>query len=306
MQVMKKAKVFPEVERVTYRLENDTCLHCGGPIECCHAVWRKHIITLAGVLFVSNLGFRCTNPDCPHPGVVWRSAIADAMALKGFSYGLDVVVHVGVLQLTHHYTREQIHRGMIERGIDVSEREIQYLYEAYMRLLKYTNPQKIAGLAPEIEKNGGMLISIDGVQSERGNETLWVVREALTNCALCAEVLMSSDAGSIKRLLKPVVESGYPILGVISDAQSSIRAAVSELLPGVPHQYCQFHYLKDIAAPAVAEDGKLKTSIKNHLDEGRSIHAQHQELHRRCRPPELPGRNPRIQEVNRYPRPVQR
>ena len=145
-----------------------------------------------------------------------------------------------------------------------------------------------------------------GVQPERGNETLWVVREGLTNCTLGAEVLMSSDAGSIKRLLKPVVESGYPILGVISDAQSSIRAAVSELLPGVPHQYCQFHYLKDIAAPAVAEDGKLKTSIKNHLDEGRSIHAQHQELHRRCRPPELPGRNPRIQEANRYPRPVQR
>ena len=168
MQVMKKAKVFPEVERVTYRLENDTCLNCGGPIECCHAVWRKHIITLAGVLFVSNLGFRCTNPDCPHPGVVWRSAIADAMALKGFSYGLDVMVHVGVLRLTHHYTREQIHRGMIERGIDVSEREIQYLYEAYMRLLKYTNPQKIAGLAPEIEKNGGMLISIDGGATREG------------------------------------------------------------------------------------------------------------------------------------------
>lgn len=89
MQAMERTKVFPEVEQLTYHPENKECLYCGGPIECCHAVWRKHIITLAGVLFVSNLGFRCTNPDCPHPGVVWRSAIADAMALKGFSYGLD-------------------------------------------------------------------------------------------------------------------------------------------------------------------------------------------------------------------------
>lgn len=37
------------------------------------------------------------------------------------------------------------------------------------------------------------------------------------------------------------------------------------LLPGVPYQYSQYYYLKDIAKPIVKKDRKLKTELKKNL-----------------------------------------
>ena len=42
---------------------------------------------------------------------------------------------------------------------------------------------------------------------------------------------------------------GVPVSSVVSDGQTSIRRAVEWALPGVPHQLCQFHFLRE-AAPA--------------------------------------------------------
>jgi hypothetical protein len=40
---------------------------------------------------------------------------------------------------------------------------------------------------------------------------------------------------------------------------------MEDLLPDVPYQYCQYHYLKDIAKPIVDLDRKLKIGIKKSL-----------------------------------------
>lgn len=110
--------------------------------------------------------------------------------------------------------------------------------------------------------SGGLVISLDGVQPEKGNETLWVVRQVLT---LNASNLTSSDANDLTELLRPVLALGLPVLGVVSDAQKSIRNAVAGLFPGVPHQACHSHFLLDIAVPTVNEDRALKTDLKPEL-----------------------------------------
>jgi hypothetical protein len=53
-----------------------------------------------------------------------------------------------------------------------------------------------------------------------------------------------------------------PIVGVISDGQHSIRKAVAEALPGVPHQLCQFHYLREAARPIYEADRHAKVLLK--------------------------------------------
>ncbi|MBD2872996.1 hypothetical protein IDH41_31100, partial [Paenibacillus sp. IB182493] len=60
-------------------------------------------------------------------------------------------------------------------------------------------------------------------------------------------------------------EMGYPIVGIVSDGQVSIRQAFESLLPDVPYQYCQYHYLKDIAKPVVDADRKLKMELKKSM-----------------------------------------
>jgi len=56
-----------------------------------------------------------------------------------------------------------------------------------------------------------------------------------------------------------------PIVGVITDGQPSIRAAVVQALPGVPHQLCQFHYLREAAKPIYEADRHAKKVLKKRV-----------------------------------------
>ena len=56
-----------------------------------------------------------------------------------------------------------------------------------------------------------------------------------------------------------------PIAGVVSDGQHSIRKAVAKALPGVPHQLCQFHYLREAARPIYEADRHAKKELKKRV-----------------------------------------
>ena len=55
---------------------------------------------------------------------------------------------------------------------------------------------------------------------------------------------------------------GVPVLGVVSDGQTSVRRAVERALPGVPHQLCQFHFLREAAHPVFEADRHAKKELK--------------------------------------------
>ena len=60
-------------------------------------------------------------------------------------------------------------------------------------------------------------------------------------------------------------EDRIAIRGVISDGQHSIRPAVARALPGVPHQLCQFHYLREAARPLFEADRHAKKELKKRV-----------------------------------------
>ena len=99
------------------------------------------------------------------------------------------------------------------------------------------------------------------MQPEGGEEQLWFVRELFTGLTLHAAWLPVVDEATLKRLLAPVAALGYPVLAVISDKEKGLPEAVSATWPGVPHQYCQAHYLKNVADPLYSQDRHLKTQI---------------------------------------------
>jgi len=100
----------------------------------------------------------------------------------------------------------------------------------------------------------------------------------LSGEVLGSENLVSSDEESIKGLIRPVMELGYPILGVVSDAQDTIRKAVSSLLPDKPHQLCHYHYLDNVDKELEDKDRKLKTKLKKSLRGIRTVEKQVEEM----------------------------
>jgi hypothetical protein len=145
-------------------------------------------------------------------------------------------------------------------------RYAQSLYERYQTLLAASLDEHVKqSLAETTAQNGGIILSMDGVQPEKGNEMLYVIREVFSGTILAAQNMKSGAASELRTLIDPIIELGYPIVGIVSDGQVSIRQAFESLLPDVPYQYCQYHYLKDIAKSVVDADRKLKMELKKSM-----------------------------------------
>src|SRR2546425_11262968 len=267
---MRHSRSYPNVIRRWYRPVEHECLSCHRTLREAVAVSRRTVITLEGVIKVTHAGYRCPDAQCPGHERTHRSAEADALALPGFTYGLDIVLLVGRLRLREHQTVDEVHQELLKRlsplGVKIARREILYLFEAYCTLLRASSEAKddVEWLA-QVEKNGGIIVSVDGIQPEKGNETVYVVRDALTGRVLAAENVTSSETEAMKALLAPVVALGLKVLGTISDAQESELLALERLWPEVPHQVCQFHVLRDASKTAFEADKALKTAMRKRL-----------------------------------------
>jgi transposase-like protein len=55
------------------------------------------------------------------------------------------------------------------------------------------------------------------------------------------------------------------VVAVLSDGQHSIRRAVARALPGVPHQLCHLHYLREAARPIYEADRHAKKLLKKQV-----------------------------------------
>ncbi|WP_220201002.1 hypothetical protein [Reticulibacter mediterranei] len=86
-------------------------------------------------------------------------------------------------------------------GVSISRREILYLFDAYCTLLKAASEAKAdQQWLAQVQENGGIIVSIDGIQPDRGNETIYLVRDALTGRILVADNVQSSPDGGHESL----------------------------------------------------------------------------------------------------------
>ncbi len=281
---MKTARQFGALPHVRYRPELSNCPHCGALLRLSHPVWAKAIQFLTGPEHVTNLGYRCGNPACTFGRTVYRSACAEARQVHGHGYGLDVVVRVGHLRFTEHRTREEIWRRLREEcALAISERHVQHLLEVYLALLRASGADLEARLGPVAREHGGLILSLDGLQPEQGNEQLWVVREVHSGTVVAAANLQQASAPFLVPLLRPVQTTELPVLGVISDAQESVRLAVAEVFPGVPHQLCQYHALREATEPLWEADRHLLVQVKKALRPLREVEERTRQRMAACR-----------------------
>lgn len=263
---MKTARQFGPLPHLRYRPELTACPHCGAALRLSHPVWAKPIQFLSGPEHVTNLGYRCGDPACAYARSVYRSARAEARQVRGHGYGLDVIVRIGSLRFGEHRTREEIWRRLHEeQAVAITERHVQHLLEVYLALLRASEEDLEARLGPVAREHGGLLLALDGLQPEQGNDQLWVVRELHSGAVVAAAHLQQASAPCLVPLLRPVQQTGLPVLGVVSDAQQSVRLAVAEVFPGVPHQLCQYHALREATEPVWEADRHLLVPVKQEL-----------------------------------------
>ena len=254
------ARAAPERERVL-RTARRRCPACGDRLRYRYDN-RRTVTTLTGLIGLHLKVRRCENAACGRHGVPYRPEAEGAIVLPRHEFGLDVIALIGALRYREHKSVPEIRRALRERGVAIAERTVTNLLDRYDELLAVSLADD-RRLRTVLAGQGRVIPALDGLQPDVGHEVLWVVRDCLSGEILLAKSLLSATADDLAALLRQVADGvGVPVAGVVSDGQHSIRRAVARALPGVPHQLCQFHYLREAAHPIFEADRHAKKELK--------------------------------------------
>jgi len=238
-----------------------SCPACQQPLTADYTNYRT-VARLDGIWRLTLRIRRCHNFDCPRFHHPYRPEAEPHFALPHHEFGLDVLALVGRLRHAEHRSVPEIHRALTGRGVTLAERTVSNLLDRYdeLRALATADPVR---LGPLLRDQGRVVLAIDGLQPDVGHEVLWVLRDCLSGEVLLARSLLSGTIHDLVGVLAEVRDAlPVPITGVVSDGQGPIRKAVAQALPGVPHQLCQFHYLREAARPIYEADRHAKKELK--------------------------------------------
>jgi hypothetical protein len=255
--------------------EREDCPTCGQRLWIAYHQHRR-VVRLDGVWKLTLRVRRCQSRDCAAYHQAYVPEEAGAWALPQAEFGLDVIAFVGQLRYREQRSVPQIHQALRAQGVEIAERSVTVLLHRYEELVTLRLGDATR-LRERLAAQGGVILAIDGLQPDVGHEVLWVLRDVRSGEVLLARSLLSASEGDLAPLLEETRKAlsagsgeasplpAIPILGVVSDGQHSIRRAVARALPGVPHQLCQFHYLREAARPIFEADRHAKKELKKRV-----------------------------------------
>lgn len=250
------------------------CPHCGHRMYICDHRCR-HFFTLDGpVELVCKLN-HCPDPRCPGHAKTKSPEIEPTIALPGWGIGWDVFCWIGHRRFSRHWSIPQI-RGELHDSfaIDLTEPGIAKYIRRYQTMLA-ARQQDPEALRQHYHKSDSLILSIDGLQPEKGHETLYVVRELTGKRVWFAEALLSATADEVRRLFQKAKEwshaLGKPVTLWVSDKQGAFVTGIAAEFPDVPHRYCANHFLRDLAKPVLEADSHAKVQMRKKVRGLRSI-----------------------------------
>lgn len=267
---MRTPKSLYAPQRVIYHPELLTCPHCGDLlVGCDYLAWDKTVQTLDQVLSIASRPARCPDPSCPGSHLRLLSAQGQQIAMPHSTYGYDVLARIGWLRNEYRATYGQIHAD-IRPQVAISESHVRFLYQSvYLPLLACHQRQQAARLAQAAQSQGGLIIALDGLEPEGGEPQLWFVRELQTGLTLRSGWLAQQSQVAFETFLAPLRQLGWPVLAILSDKQTGLVPAVASVFPKRPHQFCQAHYLRNLAEPLAEADvtfkSELRQAVRGHL-----------------------------------------
>lgn len=251
----------------TLDLLQKSCRGCGQRLAMARHSHRR-VTRLDGIYHLTVKVYRCSNPTCPRFKQVCRSEEEGGWALPHGEFGLDVIALIGRLRYQQQRSIPQIHQELLNRGLQVAQRTVTDLLYRYEELLALRLADQ-EHLQERLRGQQQVLLALDGLQPDVGHEVLWMLRDCGSGEVLVARSLLGATEKELVPLLQEAASIcqrlDIQIAGVISDGQHSIRHAVAQALPGIPHQLCHFHYLREAAKPISDADRHAKKELKKQI-----------------------------------------
>jgi hypothetical protein len=241
------------------------CPVCGRMMYICdHRSRRLH--TLEGPVELLCKLNHCPDPACPGHAQTKSPELEVTIAPPYWAIGWDVFCWIGHRRFARHSSISQIQADLRDDyKIKLSDDAIAKSIRRYQVMLaaRQQDPEMLRRHYQGVDQ---IILSIDGLQPEKGHETLYVVRELTGKRVWFAEALISATAAEVRRLIAQAKQwadaLGKPVALWISDRQDAFVTGIAAEFPGVPHRYCDNHFLRDVAKPVLEADSHTKVQMR--------------------------------------------
>jgi len=260
--------------RMTLDVEDRSCPVCGRYMHVCDHRYH-HLWTFEGATQVINRLVRCPDPSCESRGRTFSPEAELSISMPRWCLGWDVFCWLGHRRFSRHWSVPQLRLELHDtHRIGLSDDAIETYIGRYQTMLaaRQQAPEELAEAYGDI---GSLVLTIDGLQPEKGHETLYVVRELMGKRVWFAEPLLSSATPEVRRLIilarQWAEHLDKPVRAWMSDKQDAFVTAIAEEFVGVPHRYCHNHFLRDVAQPVVDMDSQAKVQMRSKVRGLRAI-----------------------------------
>jgi hypothetical protein len=257
--------------------EDRACPQCARDMFICDH--RRHpIYSLQGPRELICKLLRCPDSSCPAHAHTVSPPQELAIAPKGWLIGWDVFAFIGHRRCCRHWSVPDIRNELLDSyKIPLSDDAISVYIDRYQTLLaaRHQDPRLLADDYRDINE---LVLSIDGLQPEKGHETLYVVRELNARRVWFAVPLLSSSADEVRGVLAQARQwaeaLGKPVRLWMSDKQDAFVKGIAAEFQGVPHRYCANHFVRGLAKPVLDADSNAKVQMRKHVRGLRAIERQ--------------------------------
>ena len=261
-------------KRINVDVEDRACPVCSCYMHVCDHRYH-HLWTLQGPTQVVNRLVRCPEPSCASRGRPFSPEAELAISMPRWCLGWDVLCWLGHRRFARHWSVSQLRAALKDtHQIQLSDDAITHSIGLYQTMLA-ARQQDPARLAEAYRDSASLVLTIDGLQPEKGQETLSVVRELTRKRVWFAEPLLSSATEEVRRLI--VVARQWsecldkPVRVWMSDKQDAFVTAIADEFPGIPHRYCHNHFLRDAAQPVLDMDSRAQVKMRRKVRGVRAI-----------------------------------
>ena len=261
-------------KRIDLDVEERSCPVCTRDMHVCDHRYH-HLWTLAGPTQVVNRLVRCPDPMCDSRGQTFSPEAELSISMSRWCMGWDVLCWLGHRRFARHWSVPQLRAELQDTyHIRLSDDAIASYLGRYQTMLaaRQQDPER---LADDYRDIASLVLTIDGLQPEKGHETLYVVRELRRKRVWFAEPLLSSATPEVRRVIALARQWAErldkPVEVWMSDKQEAFVQAIGTEFPNTPHRYCQNHFLRDVAKPVLELDSQTKVKMRRKVRGLRTI-----------------------------------
>jgi hypothetical protein len=253
---------------VVLEVENPWCGKCGRRMHV-RSNRHRYLFSFQGRLHLICKLMQCTDSTCPNHHRTFGPERELGLAMPYWMIGWDVFCWLGHRRFARHWSVPQLRLELLDSyDIVLSEDAIEDYLQCYQCMLA-ARQQDPGLLKKEYRATRHVMLSIDGLQPEKGHETLYVVRELRQERVWFAEALLSSATAEIRPLIVRARDwaerLGLPVRLWMSDKQDAFVTTIAKEFPGVPHRYCGNHFLRDLAKPMLELDSHAKVQMRSKI-----------------------------------------